>query len=218
MNDNLPFTQLLFWSMNHLLVMLVSLVVAILIAIPVGIRIADKPKVAEIFLSLSGLFQAISSLALLAVLVSVPILGIGFKTVVVMLSIYAILPIIRGTTLGMQRISPLHIDSAETLGLNPRLKLYFLYLPLASPTILTGIKTSIIGCIGNATMAALIGVPNLGVPVFTGLELNRIDIILEGAIPISILALFVHILFHFVDLLFIPKGLRLQMKIAKERW
>ena len=118
------------------------------------------------------MIQTIPSLALLALLVPVPFLGISATTAIVALFLYGLLPIVRNTATGLQDIPPALRDSAIALGLEPAARLRKIYLPLASRTILAGIKTSAVINIGTATLAALIGAGGLGEPILSGLNLN----------------------------------------------
>jgi osmoprotectant transport system permease protein len=188
----------------------ISLLLSILIGIPLGIW-ASRPGLANrVILGTTGLIQTIPSLALLALLVSIPFLGISPVTAIVALLLYGLLPIVRNTATGIQDI-PLPLqESAAALGLEPRARMIRIFLPMASRSILAGIKTSAVINVGTATLAALIGAGGLGEPIISGLNLNDHATILEGAIPAAILALLVQIGFDSLDRVLIPKGLRLQ--------
>jgi osmoprotectant transport system permease protein len=120
------------------------------------------------------------------------------------------LPIVRNTATGLQEIPSAVRESAAGLGLEPNAQLWKVFLPLASRTILAGIKTSAIIDVGAATVAALIGAGGLGEPIISGLNLNDSKTILEGAIPAALLALLVQFFFDGLERVFIPKGLRLK--------
>ena len=163
----------------------------------------------EIILGITGVVQTIPSLALLALLVSIPVLGIGPQTAIIALFLYGLLPIVRNTASGLQDIPRPIRESAQALGLEPRAQLTKVFLPLASRSILAGIKTSAVINVGTATLAALIGAGGLGEPIISGLNLNDGTLILEGALPAAFLAILVQTAFGFLDRLLIPKGLRL---------
>jgi len=142
--------------------------------------------------------------------VPVPGLGISPVTAIVALFLYSLLPIIRNTAAGLQDI-PLPLrEAAAALGLRPGAQLRKIFLPIASRTILTGIQTSAVINVGSATLAALIGAGGLGEPIISGLNLNDHATILQGAIPAAALALLVQFAFGLLDLLVIPRGLRLR--------
>jgi osmoprotectant transport system permease protein len=146
----------------------------------------------------------------LALLVPIPFLGIRPITAIVALFLYGLLPIVRNTATGLRDIPPQMREAAEVLGLKSRTRLWKVFLPLASPSILAGIKTSTIINIGSATLAALIGAGGLGEPIISGLNLNDHATILEGAIPAALMAIAAQGLFSILDRVLIPRGLQLR--------
>jgi osmoprotectant transport system permease protein len=197
------------WIGRHLELAGISLLLSIFIGLPLGIAASRGGPVGHGILAVVGMIQTIPSLALLALLVPVPFLGISATTAIVALFLYGLLPIVRNTATGIQDIPPALRDSATALGLEPGARLRKIYLPLASRTILAGIKTSAVINIGTATLAALIGAGGLGEPILSGLNLNDHVTILEGAIPAALLALLVQAFFDLLDRFLIPRGLRL---------
>jgi osmoprotectant transport system permease protein len=206
--DSLP-SNLARWTARHLLLVGLSLSGSILLGIPLGIWASRPGWVSEMILGITGVVQTIPSLALLALLVSIPCLGIGPQTAITALLLYGLLPIVRNTASGLQDIPRPIRESVEALGLEPRAQLVKVFLPLASRSILAGIKTSAVINVGAATLAALIGAGGLGEPIVSGLNLNDSALILEGALPAAFLALLVQTAFRCLDRLLIPKGLRL---------
>jgi osmoprotectant transport system permease protein len=198
------------WTVRHLILVGLSLAAAIAIGLPMGIYASKEGFIGEIILGLTGLIQTIPSLALLALLVPIPFLGIGPVTAVVALFLYGLLPIVRNTATGLRDISPQMRDAAGVLPLRPRTRLLKIFLPLASPSILAGIKTSAIITIGSATLAALIGAGGLGEPIISGLNLNDATTIMEGAIPAALMAVAAQALFSILDRFLIPRGLRIR--------
>jgi osmoprotectant transport system permease protein len=193
---------------EHLFLVLVSLLAAILLAIPLGILAAKRPGVGQVILSLTGIIQTIPSLALLVFMI--PFLGIGAPPVIVALFLYSLLPIVRNTCTGLRSLPPEIMDSAQALGLSPGARLRLIELPLASREILAGIKTSAVINVGTATLGALIGAGGYGQPILTGIRLNNLALILEGAIPAALLALLVQLLFDLAEKVLVPRGLRLK--------
>jgi osmoprotectant transport system permease protein len=198
------------WTWQHLKLVGTSLLLAIIVGIPLGIRASRPGPVGNFILSAIGMIQTIPSLALLALLVPLPFFGISPVTAIFALFLYSLLPIVRNTATGLQEIPTAVRESAAGLGLEPNAQLWKVFLPLASRTILAGIKTSAIIDVGAATVAALIGAGGLGEPIISGLNLNDSKTILEGAIPAALLALLVQFFFDGLDRVFVPKGLRLK--------
>jgi osmoprotectant transport system permease protein len=198
------------WTLRHLMLVGLSLAAAIAIGIPLGVFASRPGFVSELILAITGLIQTVPALALLALLVPIPFLGISPVTAIVALFLYGLLPIVRNTATGLRDISPQIREAAEVLGLKPRTRFLKVFLPLASPSILAGIKTSAIINIGSATLAALIGAGGLGEPIISGLNLNDHTTSLEGAIPAALLAIVAEGLFYLLDRLLIPRGLQLR--------
>jgi osmoprotectant transport system permease protein len=198
------------WTLRHLELVGASLFLGIIAGIPLGIRASRPGPVSNFILATSGVIQTIPSLALLALLVPLPFFGISPVTAIFALFLYSLLPIVRNTATGLQDIPMGVRESAAALGLEPHAQLWKVFLPLASRTILAGVKTSAIINVGTATLAALIGVGGLGEPIISGLNLNDYNTILQGAIPAALLALLVQFFFDGLDRVFVPKGLRLK--------
>ena len=203
-------SKLVRWTARHLMLVGISMVIAIVVSIPLGIRASRPGMLSQIIIGVPGVMQTVPSLALLALLVPVPMLGISPTTAIVALFLYSLLPIVRNTATGLQNIPTPLRESAAALGLEPTAQLTKLYLPMASRTILAGIKTSVIINVGTATLAALIGAGGLGEPIISGLALNNAEVILQGAIPAALLAILVQVCFDALDRLIIPRGLRLE--------
>lgn len=201
--------KLIRWTSRHLELAGISLLLSIIVGIPLGIAASRGGAIGQAILAVTGAVQTIPSLALLALLVPVPFFGISPRTAIAALFLYGLLPIVRNTATGLQDIAQPIRESAIALGLEPSARLWQIYLPIASRTILGGIKTSAVINIGTATLAALIGAGGLGEPILSGLNLNDHVTILQGAIPAAVLALLVQWSFDLLDRLFIPKGLRL---------
>jgi len=205
-----PFTQKLArWTARHLELAGFSLLLSILVGIPLGIWASRGGFMGQAILAFAGVVQTIPSLALLALLVPLPFFGISVRTAIAALFLYGLLPIVRNTATGLQDIPRALRESAVALGLSSRARLWQIYLPMASRSILAGIKTSAVINVGTATLAALIGAGGLGEPILSGLNLNDHATILQGAIPAAILALLVQWFFDLLDYVVIPKGLRL---------
>ena len=197
------------WTTRHLELAGSSLLLSIIVGVPLGIWASRGGAIGQLILGFAGVVQTIPSLALLALLVPLPFFGISVRTAIAALFLYGLLPIVRNTATGLQDIPRALRESAIALGLNSRAQLWQIYLPMASRSILAGIKTSAVINIGTATLAALIGAGGLGEPILSGLNLNDHVTILQGAIPAAVLALLVQWLFDLLDRVLIPKGLRM---------
>jgi osmoprotectant transport system permease protein len=197
------------WTLRHLELAGFSLLLSVIFGIPLGIVASRGGAIGQAILGFASIVQTIPSLALLALLVPLPFFGISVRTAIAALFLYGLLPIVRNTASGLQDIPRSLRESAIALGLSPVARLWQIYLPMASRSILSGIKTSAVINIGTATLAALIGAGGLGEPILSGLNLNDHVTILEGAIPAALLALLVQWLFDLLDRVLIPKGLRL---------
>lgn len=197
------------WTARHLQLAGISLLLAIVAGVPLGIAASRGGALGQVILGFASAVQTIPSLALLALLVPIPFFGISPRTAIAALFLYGLLPIVRNTATGLQDIAKPVRESAIALGLEPAARLWKIYLPIASRSTLAGIKTSAVINIGTATLAALIGAGGLGEPILSGLNLNDHVTILQGAVPAAILALLVQWSFDLLDRLLIPKGLRL---------
>jgi osmoprotectant transport system permease protein len=204
------YLEILDKTLVHLQLTLIALLAAVILAIPLGILIYHYSKAAKPVLYFTGLLQTIPSIALLALMI--PLFGIGVVPAIVALFLYALLPILRNTATALFSIDPLLKKVATGIGLTRWQRLRMIEIPLSTPTIFAGIKTSAVISIGTATLAAFIGAGGLGEFIVTGLSLNNTALILKGAIPAAILAILVEFLFELIEKMFVPK--HLQQKIG----
>ncbi|HZP89046.1 MAG TPA: glycine betaine ABC transporter substrate-binding protein [Burkholderiales bacterium] len=194
-------------TVQHLLLVAVSLALAVLIGVPLGIWAARNEAANQAILAGVGVIQTVPALALLAFLI--PVLGrIGIIPALVALFLYALLPIVRNTQSGLRDIAPSLRESAIALGLPDFARLRLIELPLAARAILSGIKTAAVISVGTATIAAFIGAGGYGERIVTGLALNDHALLLAGALPAALLALLVQLLFDLLDRWLISPGLR----------
>jgi osmoprotectant transport system permease protein len=179
--------KLLNQTLVHIGLTFISLLIAICIALPLGILISRKAKLAPPILGFAGVLQTIPSIALLGVMI--PILGIGVKPAIVALFLYALLLIIRNTYTGIKNIEPQVLEAAKAMGMSKTQILKQVELPLAFPVIMAGIRTATAINVGIATLAAYIAAGGLGEFIFGGIALNNSNMILAGAIPAALLAI-----------------------------
>lgn len=172
---------------QHLLLSVISLAIAIVIALPLAIWVIPRPKTANVFLQLASVLQTIPSLALLGMLI--PLVGIGSVPAVISLVVYALLPIFQNTYTGLTEIDPSLEEAATAFGMTRWEKLRKVELPLAFPMILSGIRTALVMIIGTATLAALIGAGGLGTFILLGINRNNNTMTLIGALASALLAI-----------------------------
>jgi osmoprotectant transport system permease protein len=195
-------------TLQHLLLVSISLAAAILVAVPLGIIAFRRPRIGNAILSATGIVQTIPSLAVLVFMV--PLLGIGVKPAIVAIFLYSLLPIVRNTYQGLKDISGNLRESAIVLGLDDYARLRLVELPLASRSILNGIKTAAVINVGAATLGGLIGAGGYGQPIMTGLRLQDASLILQGAIPAALFAIAVDAIFTYLERFLVPAGLRIK--------
>ena len=175
---------------EHLVLVFSAILIASAIAIPLGIAVASKPRLRSVALSIANIGQTIPSLALFGFLIPIPFIGgIGQHTAIIALVIYALLPILRNTVTGILGVDASVRDSAVAMGMTRGQILRMVELPLAAPTILSGLRIATVTTVGTATIAAAIGAGGLGVFIFRGIaSVDKLQI-LAGALPAAALAL-----------------------------
>ncbi len=191
---------------NHLYLVSISLSLTILLGVPLGVLCAIRPRFGEAMLMLAGVIQTIPSLALLVFMI--PLVGIGSKPALIALFLYGLLPILRNTTTGLKDIPKNLLESADALGLPRFYRLWKIELPMASRSILAGIKTAAVINVGTATLGALIGAGGFGESILIGIRRDDTWMILQGAIPAAGLAVLVQMFFEGTERLLLPRGLR----------
>ena len=193
-------------TFRHLQLSGIALILAALIGLTVSILIYRVRWLARGVVYICGLLQTIPSIALLALLI--PVFGIGMVPAIIALFLYSLLPIVRNTVTTLSTTDPMLLRVAEAMGLSEFEQLRFIHLPLATPSIFAGIRTSAVICIGTATLAAFIGAGGLGDPIVTGLALNNTGLILQGAIPAAVLAILTELVFEALERVIVPGHLK----------
>lgn len=182
--------EILSATLEHVELVLIAMMAAILIGVPLGMLIVRRAKLRALALGVAGIFQTIPSLALFGFLIPIPFIGgIGQRTAIVALTLYALLPILRNTYVGLTEIDPAVLESAEAMGMTQTQILFRVRLPLGLAVILAGVRTATIITIGVATIAAAIGAGGLGTFIFRGVALVNDSLLLAGAIPAALLAI-----------------------------
>ena len=182
---------------EHLQISLLSLLLAVFIAVPLGIILVKLPKLKEWMLQLTGVFQTIPSLALLGLFI--PVLGIGKIPAVTALVIYALFPVLQSTITGLDSIDKSLQEAAEAFGMNRLERLRKFELPLAMPVLVSGVRTAAVLIVGTATLGALIGAGGMGSFILLGIDRNNTALILIGAISSAFLAILMNIVIKYLE-------------------
>ncbi len=193
------------YGIEHSYLVFVSVFFAILIGFPLAYGATENQNLKHIVMFLSSGFQTIPSLALLCFMI--PFFGVGFLPSIIALILYALLPIVVNSYTGLSLVDKTLLDMSKQLGMNKWQTLWHVQMPISLPYVLAGIKTSSIIAIGTATLAALIGAGGYGTPILAGLALNDYSTIMEGAIPVCVMAFVVQSLFQVAEKKLVSPGL-----------
>lgn len=182
--------EVLSLTLEHLYLVGVAAAFAIVLGAGLGILGTRRPGLRRVSLAIANVFQTIPSLALFGFLIPIPVIGgIGQHTAILALVLYALLPVLRNTIVGITAVDAPVREAATAMGMTDTQLLRYVELPLAAPTILAGIRIAVVSTIGTATIAAVIGGGGLGVLIFRGVASVDVLSILAGAVPAAILAL-----------------------------
>jgi osmoprotectant transport system permease protein len=197
--------------LQHLRLVGVSTIAAIAVGVPIGLLAARRPRLGAPVVWIANVAQTIPSLAMFGFLLPLPLVGgLGARVAVVVLILYALLPIIRTTIAGIQGIDPVLIEAGTALGMSPRQLLWKVQIPLALPSIVAGIRVAAVIGVGTATIAAAVGAGGLGEYIFRGLAMVDSTVVLAGAVPAALLALTLDALLLALERLFssrrVPKA------------
>lgn len=183
--------------LEHIQISFIALLIAILIAVPLGIALTKTKRLSEVVMNIAAILQTIPSLALLGLMI--PIFGIGRVPAIIALVVYALLPILRNTYTGIKEVDPSLIEAAKGIGMKPMRRLTKVELPIAMPVMMAGIRTAMVLIIGTATLAALIGAGGLGDLILLGIDRNNTSLILIGAIPAALLAIMFDLILRYME-------------------
>ncbi|WP_227937504.1 ABC transporter permease [Alkalihalobacillus deserti] len=200
------FDDLITATLTHMELVSMSMLLAICVAIPLGILITRVRSLANLVIGGAGMMQTIPSLAMLGFMI--PLFGIGVKAAIAALFLYSLLPIVRNTYTGIKDVDKSIVEAAKGMGMTNWQILIKVELPLSVSVIMAGIRTAAIINIGTATLAAFIGAGGLGDFIFLGITRGIDALILLGAIPAAILAIILEFVLARVERLSTPKGLR----------
>lgn len=193
---------------EHLFISFAALILGIIVAVPIGILLSHTPKIAGFVIGIASVVQTFPSLAILAFFI--PLLGIGKLPAIIALFFYSVLPIMRNTYIGVKGVNKDLIEAGRAMGMTGTERIFNVELPLAVPIIMAGIRLSAVYLIGWATLASFIGGGGLGDFIFDGLNLFRTDLVIAGALPVTILALLIDLFLTRLEYFVTPKGIRKQ--------
>lgn len=176
-------------TLQHVFIVAGAMAAATAVGLPLGLLLTRVPGLARPVLGFTNVMQTIPSLALFGFLIPVPFLGVGARTAIFALVLYALLPIVRNSYTGVLSVDPAVVEAGRGMGMTHWQRLRFVELPLAVPVILAGVRISTVATVGLATVAAAIGAGGLGTFIFRGLAMVDHRLILAGAIPAALLAL-----------------------------
>lgn len=192
--------------LEHIYLAGIAMLIAIAIAVPLGIFLTRVPKIAEFVIGLTSIVQTIPSLALLGFML--PIFGIGRVPAIIALTLYALLPILRNTYTGIQGVTPSLVDAGKGMGMTSMQILRMVELPMTLPILMAGIRTATVLNIGVAALATFIGAGGLGDIIMRGLNVMDTNLILAGAIPAAVLALVIDFGLKKLEEVVTPRGLK----------
>ena len=192
--------EILSATLDHVWLVLIAMLIAIAISVPLGMFIVYHKALRTLALGIASILQTIPSLALFGFLIPIPFIGgIGKRTAIVALVLYALLPILRNAYVGLTSIDPAILESAEAMGMTRGQIMLRVRFPLALSVILAGIRTATVLTIGVATIAAAIGAGGLGSFIFRGVALVNDALLLAGAIPAALLAILADFLLGLIE-------------------
>lgn len=200
------FDDLIRNTQRHLWLTAIALLTATVVGIVLALAVFQVAWISNVVLYVAGLLQTIPSIALLALMI--PIFGIGMLPAVMALFLYSLLPIVRNSVTALATVDPVLRRVGKAMGLTRYDEIRYVYVPLAMPAILAGVRTAAVISIGTATLAAFIGAGGLGDPIVTGLALNDTSLILQGAIPAAVLAIATELMFEGIERVLVPRHLK----------
>ena len=192
--------------LTHVLLSAAALAVALIVALPVGVLVARRPRAAFVAMNAANVARTVPSLAVLAGML--PFLGIGFLPSFLALVILGLPPILTNTCVGIRQVDADAIESAAGMGMTPFQILCRVELPMAAPVMSAGVRTAAVQIVAGATLAAFIGGGGLGDFITTGIGMMAIELMLVGAIPVTVLAILTELAFGWLERAVTPRGMR----------
>lgn len=212
------YDKIIEWTLQHLYIISIANAIAVVIGVFIGIIISKKgrERAAETVIYFASIFMTIPSLALYGILMGIlsalTLPSIGLVPVVVALTLYGLLPIIRNTYTAITEVDPAIIEAGRGMGMTERQLMVKVKIPLAIPVIMAGLRQAVVMNIGIAAIGSYIGAGGLGQPIFRGIANYRVDLIIVGAVCVSVLAIIFDLILGRVEWLATPKGVRIGRK------
>lgn len=197
-------------TIEHISLAGISVLIACVVGVPVGFSIVNYKKIANIVINIANVIQTIPSLALFAF--CMPYFGIGRKPAIFALFLYALLPIIKNTLIGIRNVNPAIIEAARGMGMSKTQIMFKVEVPMAISVIMAGVRIATVTCIGIATIATLIGAGGLGDLIYQGIAMLNYPMILTGAIASALLALLADFVLGICEKQLTSKGIERQEK------
>jgi osmoprotectant transport system permease protein len=212
------YDKIIEWTLQHLYIISIANAIAVVVGVFIGILISKKgrERAAEMVIYFASIFMTIPSLALygilMGILAALTLPSIGLVPVVVALTLYGLLPIIRNTYTAITEVDPAIIEAGRGMGMTERQLMVKVKIPLAVPVIMAGLRQAVVMNIGIAAIGSYIGAGGLGQPIFRGIANYRVDLIIVGAVCVSVLAIIFDLILGRVEWLATPKGIRVGRK------
>lgn len=198
------------YTLNHASLILIGIICSLILWVSVGIAIRNNSKAANLLLGVGSFIMSVPSISLYGILMVIPGLGLSRKSAVIGLVLYSMLPIIRNVYMALNNIDSSIIEAARGMGMTPRDVLWKVQLPLSLPIIFAGVRVAIVMMVGIATLAVYIGEKNLGRLLTHGIERTHSEMIITGAIMVSLIAVLVDYIMGYVQERLVSPGIRNQ--------
>ncbi|MDD3851948.1 MAG: ABC transporter permease [Bacillota bacterium] len=199
--------RILEYTLNHAYLILIGILCSLVLWISVGIAVRNNSKSAGTILGVGSFLMSVPSISLYGILMVIPGLGLSRTSAVIGLVLYSMLPIVRNVYMALNGIDPSILEAARGMGMKPRYVLWKVQLPMALPIIFAGIRVALVMMVGTATLAVYIGEQNLGRLLTYGIERSRSDMIITGAIMVSLIAVLVDYLMEYLQRKLVSPGI-----------
>jgi len=205
-------TQIIQYMMNHCSLVVWSVLLSMMIWTPVGIVASRKDKLSKWIMAIANTIYCIPSLALFAVIITIPVLGLGRRSALFAIVLYSMMPLVRSVDQGIRSVDSHVTEAAKGIGMSGLRILWEVELPLALPVIFAGFRVTVVMTTGIAALATYIGEKNLGRLIAHGLARSNVEMVFIGAVLISIIAVTLDSVLGLLERFVVPKGLRIERK------
>ncbi|MBS3767975.1 MAG: ABC transporter permease [Candidatus Cloacimonetes bacterium] len=209
-------TKIFTYTVSHLSLIIISIILSLLIWLSIGIAIRNRDRTAKGLLGIGSFIMAVPSISLYGILMTVPFFGLNRRSAVFALILYSMIPIVRNVYTALNEVDPAVIESARAMGMSKKQILYKIELPLSLPVIIAGIRVALVMMVGVGTLAVFIGERNLGQLIYQGIVRTKPEMILSGAILISLISIVVDLIMGLVEKALVSPGLYKQSSFEEE--